>query len=144
MNTLYFLKFTVVILLLVAASIEDIKTKTIPNRLVLYGFAAGIILAFPYFTLPGVFDAFMGFMAGGSILLAVSCISRGGIGMGDVKLMACTGLYLGLGKTLGSLVISIFVCGIFGAALLFIKRLDRKTTVPFAPFILIGVVTVII
>lgn len=144
MNIINCLKYAVVFILLVNASLEDIKTHKISNRLILYGLAAGFILMFSHFTVTVAFDSIMGFLAGGGILLAVTCISRGGIGMGDVKLMACSGFYLGLYKTLECIAYSIIFCGIFGVVLLFIKGFDRKATVPFAPFIFIGVLTIFI
>lgn len=141
---LYCLRYIILIILLSVASIMDIKTKNIQNRLVLYGLVTGLIIAALNFSMPTVFDAFMGLIAGGGILLAIACFSKDGIGMGDVKLMACTGLYLGLGRTLGCLALSIIFCGIFGAVLLFLRGYNRKTTIPFAPFILIGSITVFI
>jgi len=144
MYFLYLIKYAILILLLIIASFKDIKTRTIPNRFVLYGLVAGMILVISGSTMPTVFDSFMGFLAGGGILLAISYVSKGGIGMGDVKLMACTGLYLGLGRVLGCMVIAIIFSGAFAAVMLITSGYDRKTAIPFAPFILTGVLTIFI
>lgn len=48
-------------------------------------------------------DAVLGFLAGGLLYLLMAIISGGGIGGGDIKLAAATGLILGLHNTLLSI-----------------------------------------
>jgi leader peptidase (prepilin peptidase)/N-methyltransferase len=65
-----------------------------------------------------------------------------GMGLGDVKLSGVLGLYLGwLGW--GQLVVGAFTAFLVGAvvsvSVVMIRGGDRKTQVPFGPFMLIGV-----
>jgi len=78
-----------------------------------------------------------------AIFYSIHVLSRGGMGMGDVKLAASMGLFSGyvsgtavyvsamIGFALGSLV---------GVGLMIAKKATRKTAVPFGPFMIIGTV----
>ena len=70
-----------------------------------------------------------------------------GMGFGDVKLTGVLGLYLGwLGW--GSLAVGLFLGfllgGVFGIALILVKKGGRKTAVPFGPFMLAGALIAIL
>jgi leader peptidase (prepilin peptidase)/N-methyltransferase len=61
--------------------------------------------------------------------------------MGDVKLAAVLGLYLGfLGW--GNLLVGAFAAfvfgGVFGVVLMLIRRAGRKTAIPFGPWMILG------
>jgi leader peptidase (prepilin peptidase)/N-methyltransferase len=63
------------------------------------------------------------------------------MGMGDVKLAAVLGLYLGfLGW--GNLLVGAFAAflfgGLFGLALMLARRAGRKTAIPFGPWMILG------
>jgi leader peptidase (prepilin peptidase)/N-methyltransferase len=89
----------------VAATL-DIRSKRIPNELVLAMAAAWVITITPKLlldTAAGILlmkDSLFGFLVGGGLFLIVYMISRKGLGGGDVKFMAVTGLYLGFSGTL--------------------------------------------
>jgi leader peptidase (prepilin peptidase)/N-methyltransferase len=61
------------------------------------------------------------------------------IGGGDIKLVAVTGLFLGAKLTLLGLFLGFAVGGIFGLIKICQKKLQLKTAVAFAPFLLVGV-----
>jgi len=142
MGFLYYLRFLIVVFILTLASYEDIKSRTISNRLIICGCILGIILVSFEIDISVAFDALMGFLVGGGILLIIAYISKGGIGMGDVKLMSCIGICLGIGRTLGTLMMAIICSGIFAAVILLINKSDKRGTIPFAPFILLGTLIV--
>lgn len=82
----------------------------------------------------------MGFLIGTIVFGACYLLSRGGMGAGDVKLMAVLGFFLG-----GSVIISVMVLAVFCSAIYSIVNLIRKKTslkaeIPFAPFVMIGTV----
>ena len=133
-----FAGYAVMMALLLAAAIIDIKHRVIPNRLAAVGAAAGTVIAVINFDLPIVFDAFLGLFAAGGLLGIIHILSKGGIGMGDVKLFACAGIFLGLQQVLYSLVLAIIAGGAAGVILLITRVSGRKGTMPFAPFILVG------
>src|SRR4051812_26830812 len=79
---------------LVPAAVIDLDRRVIPNALTAAGAVGGLalVLAVDRDHLAGhLFAA----AASGGCFLVVAIASRGGMGMGDVKLVAVLGLYLG-------------------------------------------------
>ena len=121
----------------------DIALHLLPNQLVFILLIAGILLL----TAPLVFsqqaDDFVRALAGAVILFAVylilALISPGGIGMGDVKLAAPVGLYLGyLGwsQLLYGGLLGFIVNGVATALLLGGKRRNTAKEVAHGPAML--------
>lgn len=123
--------------LLVAASFIDLEHYIIPDGLIVAGLAGGAVLGLAARDV-GLWSALAGLAVGGGALLLVALISRGGMGGGDVKLAAVTGLFLGW--PLGPLGLFLGVClgGFVAAFLLLFKIRGRKEPVPFGPFIALG------
>lgn len=74
-----------------------------------------------------------------SIPLFIIAYLTGGIGGGDIKLIAVSGLLLGYGSTLVAFLIASISGGIFAAILLLRKVETRKSLIAFGPFLCIGV-----
>lgn len=128
------------VLVIVPAALIDLEYRIIPNRLT----AAGALLALAIGVglepsgEPGRLLA--GVVAGGLLLLAALAYP-GGMGMGDVKLAAVMGLFLGsavapaiLFALLSGVVLGAFVMARKGIAD------GRRTAVPFGPFLALGAV----
>ena len=130
----------VLVLLLVPITLIDLDHRIIPNKLVLVGaVTAPAILAV---VAPDdlVEHLIAGVSAGGFFLLAALAYPRG-MGMGDVKLAAVLGLFLG--RAVGPAVFIALLSGtLVGAAVIARKgaREGRKTAVPFGPFLALGAV----
>jgi leader peptidase (prepilin peptidase)/N-methyltransferase len=130
----------VLVLLLVPITLIDLDHRIIPNKLTLLGAVAApaIVLAVAPDDLAEHLIA--GVAAGGFFLLAVLAYPRG-MGMGDVKLAAVLGLFLG--RAVGPAVFVALLSGtLVGAAVIARKgaREGRKTAVPFGPFLALGAV----
>lgn len=69
----------------------------------------------------------------------IAWLSKGGIGGGDVKLMASCGLFLGANQIILAALIGIILGGIYAAYLLFIKKMSGKAHIALGPFLIIGV-----
>lgn len=129
---------TVLVLLLVPVTLIDIDHRIIPNRLMLIGaVAAPVLLAL---TDPAAIPEHLtaGAAAGG-FLLAAALARPGGMGMGDVKLAAVLGLFLG--RAVGpALLVALLVGSLVGAAIIARKgaAAGRKTAIPFGPFLALG------
>ena len=128
----------VFVLLLVPVTLIDLDHRIIPNPLMLVGAVAApaILLA----TAPGELleHGLAALAAGGFFLLAALAYPRG-MGMGDVKLAAVMGLFLG--RAVGPAIFVALVAGtLIGAAIIARKgaREGRKTAVPFGPFLALG------
>ncbi|MGE5700883.1 MAG: prepilin peptidase [Arthrospira platensis] len=126
------------ILLLVPISLIDLEHRIIPNRLTALGalLAVGIGIALDPSVEPERLIA--GAAAGGALLLAALAYP-GGMGMGDVKLAAMMGLFLG-SAVAPAMLIALLAGVAFGAFVMARKgaREGRKTAVPFGPFLAFG------
>ncbi|MBA1336990.1 MAG: Leader peptidase (Prepilin peptidase) / N-methyltransferase [Firmicutes bacterium] len=138
-----FIKSAVLFSLLIVITFIDLKEQIIPDSLIVFGLAAGIV-----FTIidgsHSFKDAVLGFAIGGGLLLTIVLLSRGGMGGGDVKFMAVIGLFLGWRLTLVTLFISFVTGGITGILLLLTGKKGRKDPVPFGPFIGISAVAAVL
>jgi leader peptidase (prepilin peptidase)/N-methyltransferase len=128
----------VLVLLLIPITLIDLDHRIIPNKLTLLGAVAACGLV--AWTAPGKLPEHLvaGVAAGGFFLLAVLAYPRG-MGMGDVKLAAVLGLFLG--RAVGPALFVALVAGtLVGAAVIARKgaREGRKTAVPFGPFLALG------
>jgi leader peptidase (prepilin peptidase)/N-methyltransferase len=128
----------VLVLLLVPITLIDLDHRIIPNKLTLLGAVlAPLILAF---TDPGAIPEHLiaGAAAGSFFLLAALAYPRG-MGMGDVKLAAVLGLFLGR-DVAPALFVAFLVGTLVGAAIMARKGAQegRKTAVPFGPFLALG------
>lgn len=120
-----------------AAAFIDIRTRRIPDRLVLAATAAGLFFLFAGQG-RGWPDGLLGGFTAGLVMLLVHRITRNGLGLGDVKLFGCTGIYLGLEGVLSAMVTAVVLSGVYSIILICISRDNKKREIPFAPFILAG------
>jgi leader peptidase (prepilin peptidase)/N-methyltransferase len=126
------------VLLLVPISLIDLDRRIIPNRLALIGAVMAPVIV--VLTDPGALPehAIAAVVAGGFFLGALLAYPRG-MGMGDVKLAAVLGLFLG--RDAGPAVFIALLTGtLVGAVVIARKgaREGRKTAVPFGPFLALG------
>ena len=63
----------------------------------------------------------------------------GAFGLGDVKLLVSVGLMAGASRALGSVIFALALAGVVIVVLLLLRRVGRKTYIPFGPFFIIGV-----
>jgi leader peptidase (prepilin peptidase)/N-methyltransferase len=126
------------VLLLVPVTLIDLDHRIIPNKLMIVGavVAPAIVLLIDPGGLPEHLIAAVA--AGGFFLLAALAYPRG-MGMGDVKLAAVLGLFLG--RAVGPAVFVALVTGTLVGAVVIARmgaREGRKTAVPFGPFLALG------
>ena len=119
----------------------DLEHHLLPNVITLPGIAAG--LAFSVVTDPGWLDALIGIVVGGGLLWAVAEIYyrvRGeeGLGMGDVKMLAMIGAFVGWKLTLVTLMMASFSGSILGVFLIATRRGGMKYALPFGTFLAMG------
>jgi leader peptidase (prepilin peptidase)/N-methyltransferase len=75
----------------------------------------------------------LGALVGFGLVFVIVVISRGGMGMGDAKLLALIGAFLGW-KAVFYVLFWASVLGALGGLLyLYITKQDRKTPIPFGP-----------
>lgn len=132
---------------LVVVSLIDLKHQIIPDVISLPGILVGIIASFTPWGLVSWMDAALGAAGGGGFLLAVAWIfqrltGKEGMGLGDVKLLAMIGAWMGW-QALPFIILLSSLTGILigGAALLLTKR-GLRVRIPFGPFLSLGALLV--
>lgn len=134
--------------ILIIISFIDIQHQIIPNQLVIICLILGVLLSLTNITIH-YRDAILGLIVGSGSLLLISMtvlliIGKEGMGGGDVKLLGVIGLFLGWKLTLLTLLLSIYLGGIFSILLLLLKIKRRGEYIPFGPFIsLAGVISLL-
>jgi leader peptidase (prepilin peptidase)/N-methyltransferase len=128
----------VLLALLVPLALIDLQTRLLPNALTLP--AALLAVALGVGLDPGgqVERLVAGAAAGGFFLLA-ALLYPSGMGMGDVKLAAVLGLFLGQDVAVALLVA--LVSGVaVGGAIVVLQGIaeGRRTAIPFGPFLALG------
>lgn len=121
------------ILLLLCASLCDLRTRQIPNSLSLAIAGVGLLHHAPFTALVGLFITGLPYLLG-------AIFSDGKIGGGDIKLMAACGAVLGpLYGTVQS-ILGLTLVLLFALALSFRHGLysTSQTALPLAPFLAVG------
>ncbi|MCI8669380.1 MAG: hypothetical protein HFI34_07660 [Lachnospiraceae bacterium] len=122
----------------------DYKEKIIPNKIILGGIAYWIIYFFAECFINDISIksiakySLAGFVFGAGVLLISALIIRGGVGMGDVKLFAVIGMLYGFNGVFTILFMTLLLLFLVCIFLLVLKKVDRKSTFPMAPFVTIG------
>ncbi len=146
--------FSAIIVTLVASDIEE---RILPDEFTLGGIAMGFLLAWLVpmnvalagLIVPGVenrhvlslIEAALGaFVSGGSILAVAKVYEwvrhKEGMGLGDVKMVAMIGAFLGLQGSLLTLIIGSLVGGVGGLLYIVFTRKDASTyQLPFGAFL---------
>ncbi|AHF09657.1 MULTISPECIES: A24 family peptidase [Dehalobacter] len=136
LETLSFLIFGSILLLI---AFIDFKTMLIPNWSVLLILVLGILFAFFNQDVSWL-ERLIGFFGAGLGLLLIYIFSRGGIGGGDIKLMAAAGFFLGWKLTFWAMLVGSIIGGVFGVIILVSGKGQLKTAIPYGPFLVIGII----
>ena len=123
--------------LLVTITLTDVDLRVIPNKVVLFGAVAAIVIAAASDPDSLVERGIAAAAAGGLLFLIALAYPRG-MGMGDAKLMAMMGLYLG--RAVAPALLVGLAAGAAVGAYLIARRGPgaRKQAVPFGPFLALG------
>ena len=121
----------------------DLRHRILPNAITLPGIVLG--LAFSLFLPPGWLSSLIGLLAGGGVLFVIGETYyrlRGieGLGMGDVKMLAMIGAFLGWQLMLLTLVLASFAGSLLGIALIATGRGGMKAALPFGTFLAVGAI----
>jgi leader peptidase (prepilin peptidase)/N-methyltransferase len=123
--------------MLVAVAAIDIEHRIVPNRLL----APSAVMAVALWALadPGRLpENLIAGAAAGGFLLAAAVAYPAGMGMGDVKLAAVMGLFLG--RSVAPALLVAFAAGTLVGVAIMARQgaAARKQAVPFAPFLALG------
>jgi leader peptidase (prepilin peptidase)/N-methyltransferase len=126
------------ILLVVPAALIDLEHRIIPNRLTGLGAVLALVIGLALDP-GGEPERLIAGAAAGGFLLIAALAYPGGMGMGDVKLAAVMGLFLG--PAVAAAVLTGLITGVLVGAVIIARRGardGRKTAIPFGPFLALG------
>jgi Flp pilus assembly protein protease CpaA len=127
----------VFIAMLAVVTVTDLRRRLIPNRVLLAAMAVGMppLVFADVASLPGHLIAAL---AAGVAFLGLALARPGGLGLGDVKLIAAMGLFLGE-AVLGAVLVALLAGSLFGLVLcLWHGAAALRWTIPFGPFLAFG------
>jgi leader peptidase (prepilin peptidase)/N-methyltransferase len=162
------LKWAIFAALLVVLTITDLRERILPDEVNFFGLGAGLL--FSLFTKPvdgtamwianrwfdfpppqpvlSFVDAILGAMVGSGLLWVVAegyfrLRGREGMGFGDVKMMAAVGAFLGLKRTLLTVLVGSLLGSVIGVVLIAVSKKDRNYELPFGTFLGAGALLVL-
>jgi leader peptidase (prepilin peptidase) / N-methyltransferase len=126
------------ILIVVPAAVIDLEHRIIPNRITALGAVLALVLG-TVLDPAGEPGRLIAGAAAGGFLLVAALAYPGGMGMGDVKLAAVMGLFLGSAVAPAILIALLSGVGV-GAVVVARKGAveGRKAAIPFGPFLALG------
>lgn len=123
--------------MLAAVTLTDLEQRIIPNKILLAGAIVCVLIAAP--TDPGGLpERAIAAVAAGGLLFGVALAYPQGMGLGDVKLTATMGLFLGRAVA-PALLFALLAGSVVGLALIVRHGAEaRKMAIPFGPFLALG------
>ena len=119
----------------------DLEHHLLPNAITLPGIVVGF--AFSFFTEPGWVSSLIGLLAGGGVLYLIAIVyywirHEEGLGMGDPKMLAMIGAFLGWKLTLVTLMLASLSGTVVGLGMIAAGRGTLKYALPFGCFLAAG------
>ncbi|MEO7189643.1 MAG: A24 family peptidase [Vicinamibacterales bacterium] len=124
--------------LLIALFGTDLETQRLPNVLTLPGLVVGLLASL--IGPPGLVDSLIGAAVGGGVLFVIRwgwkrATGVEGMGLGDVKMMAMIGAFLGWREVWLVLFLASLAGAVFGGALALTGRRSLQARLPFGTFL---------
>lgn len=142
--------YCILMAVLVAQTWIDLRTQRLPREITYAGMALGAVaLGVAAIVLDEPARIWM--MALGAVIALATmgliyAVSKGGMGDGDVRLAPLLGMFLGWlnpGIVLPGLFFGFVAGAVVGVAMMALDRAERRTAVPFGPFLALGTVVAI-
>ena len=125
--------------MLAAITLTDLEQRIIPNKILIAGAVVGLAIIAP--TDPGSLpERAIAAVAAGGVLFLAALAYPGGMGLGDVKLAAVMGLFLG--RAVAPAILLALIAGSAVGLALIVRHgaAARKMAIPFGPFLALGAV----
>lgn len=128
---------------LLAVTLTDLERRIIPNRVLAVASVLAVVIV--AVSDPGSLPERVAAAAGaGGVLFCAALAYPGGMGMGDVKLAAVMGLFLGV-EVIPALLVALLAGSLVGIAIIAREGAGaRKKAIPFGPFLALGGITALL
>jgi len=161
-------KWAIFSALLVVLTITDLRERILPDEVNFFGLIIGLLLSFftkpidgtalwisnRWFDFPppqaalSFADAALGALAGSGLLWIVAegyfrLRGREGMGLGDVKMMAAVGAFLGLKRTMMTVLAGSLLGSVIGIFLIAVSKKGRDYELPFGTFLGLGALLIV-
>lgn len=151
------LLFYGLLMILLVLFLTDLDFHTLPDEITIPGIALGAVAAMAAqgglmertrgaTTFP---EAALGITGGAAVLLAImftyhALRGRAGMGVGDVKLVACIGAFLGFKMAMMALVAAVFMGAVGGVLFVAVRGGGLGTALPFGTYLGAGTLLVLL
>ena len=130
---------------LLTVALIDYDHKIIPNTITFPGIIIGLGLSLLSLLRIEVLPitplaSLLGVLLGGVFFYLIALVSRGGMGGGDIKLIAMIGAFLGWQGAFFTILSGALLGSMVGVSLMVLGKKGRKDKVPFGPFLSIGAI----
>ena len=143
--SLVFVAFLYLMAISIALTAIDLELHRLPNAIVVPAYVVGAVLLLAAAILAGEITVLLWALVGGAAMFAfyfaLALVYPGGMGMGDVKLAGVLGIFLaflGWQELIVSVAAAFVIGGVVSVLLIAMKRADRKSGIPFGPWMLVG------
>ncbi len=130
---------------LIVITFIDIDFQIIPDLITIPGSLISLVLGSFFIKDPFLRVSMLGWKAsligaavGFGLFYGIAVLSRGGMGGGDIKMMAMVGALTGWKGVLLTTFAGSLLGSIIGISLMLFKGKGRKTKIPFGPFLAAG------
>jgi prepilin signal peptidase PulO-like enzyme (type II secretory pathway) len=123
--------------ILITIAFIDLEHQRVLNVLI-YPVIGLALLMIPIFHLESWWTYLAGAALGFGVLFLIAFFAPGAMGMGDVKLVIFLGLINGFPQIAVTLFLAFVLGGLVSGLLLALKKLGRKDTVAFGPYLALG------
>jgi leader peptidase (prepilin peptidase)/N-methyltransferase len=129
-------------LVLATCTVADLRARVVPNAALVAGASVALVLI--VVAEPGALAARgLAAIGAGAFLLAPALLRPGSMGLGDVKLAAVLGLYLGA-AIVAALLVAFLAGTVTGVAMLVRHGpRARRMAIPFVPYMALGALVAI-
>jgi leader peptidase (prepilin peptidase)/N-methyltransferase len=125
---------------LIVIFVYDLKNYLIEEKIVYFSILVCLIFNL-IFSISEIKNKILSSLLLSLFFLSIVLVSKEKwMGMGDAKLGALIGIFLGWPKIIPALFFSFFVGSIFGIFLIILKKKSLKSEIPFAPFLVSGTI----
>lgn len=143
-NAIAYYRIAVAMFILLAATVTDVFTYRIPNLLTILCLIMGVIatIATAFMNkdeaVAWVVNSMLALIVSMLFLLLMSRVTKGGLGLGDVKIVSGFGFLCGLRATIYMLFIGFLICAMVSIVLLATKKKNLKDNLALGPYLWIG------